>query len=92
MRHLPAERTATSAAGPATASITIQPEPSADERDAVVAAVLALAVAQAAPQAAPVETPSRWAQAGRWEAIRRRADVARGWGNQQELWSLRAQR
>lgn len=77
---------------PVSVRLTIQPEPSADERDAVVAAVLALAVAQAAPRAAPVATPSRWAQAGRWEAIRRRADVARGWGNQQELWSLRAQR
>lgn len=77
------------AAAPVSVSLTIQPEPSADERDAVVAAVLALA-AQAAPRVAPVEAPSRWARAGRWEAIQRRADLAHGWGIQSHSWSMRA--
>lgn len=76
------------AAAPVSVSITIQPEPSADERDAVVA-VLALA-AQAAPRVAPAEAPSRWARAGRWEAIQRRADLAHGWGIQPHSWSMRA--
>jgi hypothetical protein len=64
-----------------TLKITISPEPTVDERDAVVAALAVLLLAdEPAPevQTAPM---SRWARAGRVEAmgsIERRPD--RGWG------------
>lgn len=91
MSGLPGDGEADVEAASVSLSITIQPEPAADERDAVVAAVLALATAQAAPREPRIEEPSRWAQAGRWEAIRR-TDVASGWGIQRQTWARRARR
>ena len=46
----------------------IHPEPSADETAAIVAAIVALLSVQ--PNERSLPSPSRWAQAGRAEALR----------------------
>jgi hypothetical protein len=54
--------------------LSITPEPTADERDAVVAALTILFLEPSAPVAGPAtrEMPSRWARAGREAALRSR--------------------
>ncbi|MGI8644494.1 MAG: hypothetical protein ACR2LS_10310 [Thermomicrobiales bacterium] len=49
--------------------ITVQPEPMADERDAIVAALAVLRVTQSAPEKRK-SSPSRWSMAGRLAAHR----------------------
>jgi hypothetical protein len=70
--------------------ITITPEPTDDERDAVVAALSVLLLALE-PAPAPAPTPiSRWARTGRIEAMRgidRRPE--RGWGRPTHRSALR---
>jgi len=63
--------------------LTIAPEPSADERDAVVAALMAVLTVSGASVAAAEEPirVSRWARAGRLAAVRGIGGGARqGWG------------
>lgn len=61
--------------------IEISPEPTADERDAVVAALTVLLLTEdPAPRVHPAPT-SRWARAGRVEAMRGiEHRPERGWG------------
>ena len=82
MTAVPTGNSADAATDSASLTIEIQPEPSADERDAIVAALLALAGAQPRVPAPRQDMPSRWALAGRLEAIRQRAQTGRGWGGQ----------
>jgi hypothetical protein len=86
MTDMPTGSAGDAAMAPSSLNIEIQPEPSADERDAILAAILALAGAQPLVPASRPEMPSRWALAGRLEAIRRRADVARGWKSEERSW------
>lgn len=85
MMDMPTGGAADAAMAPASLNIEIQPEPSADERDAIVAALLALAGAQPRVPAPRQDMPSRWALAGRLEAIRQRAQTGRGWGGRSVL-------
>ncbi|GIW03810.1 MAG: hypothetical protein KatS3mg059_0430 [Thermomicrobiales bacterium] len=86
MTDMPTGNAADAAMAPASLNIEIKPEPSPDERDAIVAAILALAGARPVVPASRQDMPSRWALAGRLEAIRQRADVARGWRSEERSW------
>jgi hypothetical protein len=60
---------------------TISPEPTDDERDAVVAALTVLLLAEESAQVTRPTPLARWTRTGRLEAMRdldRRAD--QGWG------------
>lgn len=58
-----------SASSPPDLIITVVPEPTADERDAVVAALTVLRFIQSVPEK-PQSRPSRWSMAGRVAAHR----------------------
>ncbi len=79
MTDMPTGNAADAAMAPASLNIEIKPEPSPDERDAIVAAILALAGSRPVVPASRQDMPSRWALAGRLEAIRQRAQMGRGW-------------
>ena len=67
--------------------LTIQPEPTDDERDAVVAALMALLAERSAVPASVAGQPvtSRWKQIGRLESVRRLSgSPTRGWGRPQK--------
>lgn len=69
--------------------MTITPEPTGDEGEAIVAAIATyLTVQQRAQPSAPVREPSsRWLIAGRREAVRGRAGSPRsGWGRERAGW------
>ena len=52
------------------AVLTIRPEPTADERDAVVAALTVLALRRPLAAPEPVSGQTRWQRAARREALR----------------------
>lgn len=63
--------------------ITIEPPPTVDERDAVVAAIMALLAERPAAPAVDAGQPStsRWKQTGRFESVRGLSGgPTRGWG------------
>ena len=64
-----------------TLRITITPEPTEDERDAVVAALTVLLLADEPAPEVRSPPPSRWTRTGRIEALRGiHGHPDRGWG------------
>ncbi len=70
--------------------LTIRPEPTADERDAVAAVIAILSTAAPGNESSPVQTLSPWTLAGRRGALRgRETGARRGWGRAAPGWSMR---
>jgi hypothetical protein len=67
----------------------ISPEPTADEGEALIAAISAYAAAQAKPPVTEQAPPaSHWSAVGRHEAVRgKKGAPPMGWGRQRIGWS-----
>lgn len=67
--------------------IDITPAPTADERDAIVAALAVLTMARTAAGEVAVAAPSTWALTARREATRSQSSAsASGWGRTRPGW------